>query len=233
MELETLRELYIDELKDLYSAEQQIIKAMPKMIRKSSSRELQRAFTTHLRETERQAKRLERICRELGVNPKGKKCIGMEGLIDEAKELIGEKPEREVLDAGLLAKAQHVEHYEMAGYGTVRNYARLLGLEDHARMLQETLDEEGRTDHLLTELSGRINVEAVSPDGEDEDEERGSRRGSAKKGGARRNSSRKSAAKRGSASKKRTSQRGASSRGALASHRAGGLRSRAKTLIGA
>ena len=235
MELETLKALYIDELKDLYSAEQQIIKALPKMIRKSSSRELQRAFTVHLRETERQAKRLERICRDLGESPKGKKCVGMEGLIDEAKELIDEKPEPEVLDAGLLSKAQHVEHYEMAGYGTVRNYARLLGYEEHAQLLQETLDEEGRTDHLLTELSARINVEAVDPD--DDDDERGSRgRSGAKKGARKAGGARKAAkggARRGAASKKRGTKRGASSRGALGRHEAGGLRDRAKTLIGA
>ncbi|MBA3889165.1 MAG: ferritin-like domain-containing protein, partial [Gemmatimonadaceae bacterium] len=168
MELETLKELYIDELKDLYSAEKQIAKALPKMIKKASNRDLQRAFATHLRETERQAKRLERICRELDVSPKGKKCVGMKGLIDEAKELIDEKPDPDVLDAGLISKAQHVEHYEMAGYGTVRNYARILGHEEHAQLLQTTLDEEGNTDQLLTDLAARINVDAVSQD-DDED----------------------------------------------------------------
>jgi ferritin-like metal-binding protein YciE len=231
VELETLRELYIDELKDLYSAEQQIAKALPKMIRKASSRELQRAFTTHLRETERQAKRLERICRDLGVSPKGKKCVGMEGLIDEAKELIDEKPDPDVLDAGLISKAQHVEHYEMAGYGTVRNYARILGHADHAELLQATLDEEGTTDKLLTDIAARINIDAVSQD-DDEDEGRSARKSGARKGG-RKSSAKKSGAKRGSASKKRAGKRGASSRGALAAARSGSLHARAKALVGA
>lgn len=233
MELETLKELYIDELKDLYSAEQQIMKALPQMIRKASSRQLQRAFTTHLRETERQAKRLERICAELGEKPTGKKCVGMEGLIKEAKELISERPEPEVLDAGLVSKAQHVEHYEMAGYGTVRNYARLLGYAEHAELLQLTLDEEGNTDHLLTQLSAAINVEAVDPD-EEEDADSRSRGGrkSSRKSAGRKSGGRKSARK-GSASKKRTSKRGASSRGALARARSGSLRDRAKALVGA
>ncbi len=171
MELDSLRELYIDELKDLYSAENQILKALPRMMKAASSRELQRAFATHEKQTQRQVKRLERIFKDLDESPRGKKCVGMEGLIEEAKELIKEKPEPEVLDAGLIAKAQHVEHYEMAGYGTVRNYARVLGHEEHAQLLQETLDEEGETDKLLTQLSERINVEAESPDGEDDEEE--------------------------------------------------------------
>ncbi|HET9455061.1 MAG TPA: ferritin-like domain-containing protein [Gemmatimonadaceae bacterium] len=225
MELDTLKELYIDELKDLYSAEQQILKSMPKMIRKASNPKLQRAFTTHMRQTERQIKRLERVARLLGEAPGGKKCIGMKGLIDEVKELIDEKPEPEVLDAGLISKAQHIEHYEMAGYGTVRTYARLLGYEEQADLLQQTLDEEGETDHLLTALSESINVEAMAPEGEEEDEEemaparkRGTKRG-AKRG-------------RGTASKKRTSRRGAASRGALARHKSGNLHDRAKALIG-
>lgn len=235
VELETLKELYVEELKDLYSAEQQIIKALPKMIKKTSSPQLQRAFTRHLRETERQAKRLERICRMLGEKPTGKKCVGMEGLIDEAKELIDEKPEPEVLDAGLLAKAQHVEHYEMAGYGTARTYARLLGYEEQAQLLQQTLDEEGNTDHLLSALAERLNIEALHPEGSDDEEseptskrgtKRGTKRGAAKRGTAKRG------AKRGAASRKRASKRGAASRGSLAEHLRGDLHDRAKALIG-
>ena len=158
----TLHEMLVDEIKDLYHAEKQLTKALPKMIRKASSRELQRAFTTHLRETERQAKRLERICRDLGVSPKGKKCVGMEGLIDEAKELIDEKPDPDVLDAGLISKAQHVEHYEMAGYGTVRTYAELLGKDEHVSLLERTLQEEEQADELLTELAeSHVNEEAL------------------------------------------------------------------------
>jgi ferritin-like metal-binding protein YciE len=170
MELQTLEDLYVEELKDLYNAENQILKALPQMIKKASHKELKRAFTLHEKQTRQQAKRLERICRELGVKPTGKKCVGMEGLIEEAKELIKEKPEPDVLDAGLIAAAQHVEHYEIAGYGCARTYARLLGYEEQARLLQQTLDEEGETDKLLTELAERsINIEAV--DGGDEDEE--------------------------------------------------------------
>ena len=140
--MDSLHELYVEELKDLYNAEQQILKALPQMIKAASNRELKRAFTEHERITRRQVKRLERIFKDLDESPRGKKCVGMEGLIEEAKELISEKPEPEVLDAGLIAKAQHVEHYEMAGYGTVRTYARLMGREDEARVLQQTLDDE-------------------------------------------------------------------------------------------
>ena len=161
MELDTLKDLYVEELKDLYSAERQIVKALPKMIKAAKHPELKAAFKTHLRQTGEHAKRLEMICKELGVSPRGKKCVGMEGLIEEGSELIKEKPDEDVLDAGLISAAQHVEHYEMAGYGTVRTYARQLGYEDQAQLLQRTLDEEGETDHLLTDLAeARINLEA-------------------------------------------------------------------------
>jgi len=122
---------------------------------------LAEAFRTHLRQTAEHAKRLEQICEELGVSPRGKKCIGMEGLIEEGSDLIKENPDPDVLDAGLISAAQHVEHYEMAGYGTVRTYARQLGFEEQADLLQQTLDEEGETDHLLTRLAeSGINVAA-------------------------------------------------------------------------
>lgn len=161
MELETLKDLYVQELKDLYSAENQILKALPRMIKVSTHPLLKKAFTTHERQTREHVKRLERICKELGVSPKGKKCAGMEGLLKEGKELIADKPEAEVLDAGLLSAAQHVEHYEMAGYGTVRTYARQLGFGNHADVLQRTLDEEGETDHLLTSIAvSAINLDA-------------------------------------------------------------------------
>lgn len=161
MELNTLKDLYIDEIKDLYSAEKQLVKALPKMAKAANDKNLQQAFRTHLKETAQHAARLEQICQELGVSPRGKKCVGMEGLIEEGNELIKEEPDPDVLDAGLIAKAQHVEHYEIAGYGTVRTYARQLGFENQADLLQQTLDEEGRTDHLLTELAeSGINVEA-------------------------------------------------------------------------
>lgn len=161
MELDTLKDLYIQELKDLYSAEKQLVKALPKMIRATKHPELKAAFKTHLQQTAEHARRLELICKELGVTPRGKKCVGMEGLIEEGSELIKEQPDEDVLDAGLISAAQHVEHYEMAGYGTVRTYARQLGYESQAQLLQQTLDEEGETDHLLTDLAeSRINLEA-------------------------------------------------------------------------
>ena len=161
MELNTLKDLYIAEIKDLYSAEKQLVKALLKMAKAANAPELQQAFRTHLKQTVEHATRLEQICGELGVTPRGKKCVGMEGLIEEGSELIKEDPDPDVLDAGLISKAQHVEHYEMAGYGTVRTYARQLGFESQAQLLQKTLDEEGETDHLLTELAeSGINVEA-------------------------------------------------------------------------
>jgi len=161
MELDTLKDLYIGEIKDLYSAEKMLVKALPKMAKAAKDTQLQQAFRTHLKETGEHAARLEQICKDLGVSPRGKKCVGMEALIEEGSELIKENPDPDVLDAGLISKAQHVEHYEIAGYGTVRTYARQLGFETHADLLEQTLDEEGRTDHLLTELAeSGINVEA-------------------------------------------------------------------------
>jgi ferritin-like metal-binding protein YciE len=162
VELNSLEELYVEELRDLYSAENQILKALPKMAKAASDRQLQRAFTQHERQTQQHVKRLERIFKDLGKSPKGKKCVGMEGLLKEGQELIKEKPEPEVLDAGLISKAQHVEHYEIAGYGTVRTYARELGRNQHADLLQQTLNEEGETDKLLTQLAeSSVNVEAA------------------------------------------------------------------------
>jgi ferritin-like metal-binding protein YciE len=163
MEMQTLRDLYIDELKDLWSAEKMLVKALPKMAKSANHPELAKAFTTHLRQTEQQVKRLEQIFDDLGESPRGKKCIGMEGLIEEGQELLKEKPDPDVLDAGLISKAQHIEHYEIAGYGTVRTYAELLGETRQAQLLQQTLDEEGQTDKLLTELAeSSINIDAAS-----------------------------------------------------------------------
>jgi ferritin-like metal-binding protein YciE len=165
MEMETLKDLYVEELKDLYSAEKQIIKGLERMSKAASHPELKQAFQRHQVMTEKQVERLERICADLEVSPRGKKCVGMEGLIEEAKELISEKPDPDVLDAGLIAAAQHIEHYEMAGYGCARTYARQLGFEEQADLLQTTLDEEGNTDKLLTELAETsINIEAERAD---------------------------------------------------------------------
>ena len=184
MELDTLRQLYIDELKDLYSAEKQLIKALPKMAKAATSPDLKQAFETHLEQTRRQVERLEQVFEGLEATPRGKKCVGMEGLIEEAQELIGEDPEPEVLDAGLISKAQHVEHYEIAGYGTVRSYALMLGESDQAALLQETLDEEGETDKLLTELAeGAINLEAALAGQESESASQTQSRGSKRTSG--------------------------------------------------
>jgi ferritin-like metal-binding protein YciE len=185
MDIDTLGSLYVDELKDLYNAEQQILKALPKMIKAAEHAELKRAFETHLRQTETHAQRLEQICADLGVTPKGKKCVGMEGVIKEGSELISEKPDPDVLDAGLISAAQHVEHYEMAGYGSVRAWAEKLGHDRHAALLQQTLDEERRTDELLTQLADRtINADAARHDDEDDDAETPARKTSGRKTGS-------------------------------------------------
>jgi ferritin-like metal-binding protein YciE len=160
MEVTDLRELFIEHLKDLYSAEKQLVKALPKMAKKCTSPKLAKAFETHLKETQTQAERLERIFEHLEIPARARKCRGMEGLIEEGQEMMGEA-EGDVLDAGMIASAQKIEHYEIAGYGTVRTWARMLGDEWSASLLQQTLDEEGRTDRRLTELAEReINVAA-------------------------------------------------------------------------
>lgn len=169
MAITTLHELYVEELKDLYSAEQQILKALPKMVKAASHEELVNAFKEHLEETKTQVTRLEKIFKELDVSPKGKTCKAMKGLLEEGKDVMAEDAEPAVLDAALITAAQRVEHYEMAGYGCVRTFANLLGYDDAARLLQETLDEEGATDKKLTELAEAIiNVEAVAPVTSDE-----------------------------------------------------------------
>jgi ferritin-like metal-binding protein YciE len=160
MDMENLRDLFVDELKDLYSAEHQLLKALPKMAKAATSPGLKKAFESHLKETEGQVDRLEQVFAGLDISPKGKKCKAMEGLVEEGAELMKEDAEPDVMDAGLIAAAQRVEHYEMAGYGCVRTYAQLLGETKAASLLQKTLDEEGSADKKLTELAKRINVEA-------------------------------------------------------------------------
>ena len=161
MPMETLHELYVEEIKDLYSAENQILKALPRMIKAATHPQLKRAFTKHEKQTRTHVKRLEKIAKSLGEKPTGKKCHGMEGLLEEGKALMKEKPEANVLDAGLISAAQHVEHYEMAGYGTCRTWARLLGYDAQVELLQTTLDEEQQTDLDLTGLAeGIINRDA-------------------------------------------------------------------------
>jgi ferritin-like metal-binding protein YciE len=165
----TLAELYVEELKDLYSAEKQILTALPKMIKAATHQELKEAFETHRQQTEGHVQRLEQIFEALGESPRGKKCHGMEGVIEEGADLIQEKPEPAVLDAGLISAAQHVEHYEMAGYGTVRAWADKLGYSEHAQLLQQTLDEERETDESLTQLADEV----VNADADTDTEVRG------------------------------------------------------------
>ena len=161
-ETNPLEELLVDELKDLYSAENQIIKALPKMAKAASAPELKRAFERHLEETRRQVERLNQIGEALDIKLTGKKCKGMEGLIEEGKEVMEEDLDENALDAGLIGAAQKVEHYEIAGYGTARTHAEVLGLSKVAKLLQQTLDEEGATDKKLTQLAeSLVNVEAA------------------------------------------------------------------------
>ena len=162
MKTKGFQDLFELELKDLYSAENQIIKALPKMAKAANSPDLRRAFERHLEETRNHVERLDQIGEELEAKMTGKKCHGMEGLIEEGKEIMSEDLEEDTLDAGLIGAAQKVEHYEIAAYGTARAHANLLGLNKIARLLQQTLDEEGNTDKKLTQLAESIiNVEAV------------------------------------------------------------------------
>ena len=175
MALESLQDLYLEQLRDLHSAERQIIEALPKMIEQTSHPELRQAFERHLRQTEEQLRRLEQIGQKSGQKLTGHKCKGMEGLLEEGEELMKERADSDVLDAALISAAQRVEHYEMAGYGCARTYAQLLGLDDDAQILQRTLDEEGETDHSLTALAERvINVDALTGSAGDREVARGS-----------------------------------------------------------
>jgi ferritin-like metal-binding protein YciE len=166
MKLDTLKKLYVEELRDLYNAENQLLKALPKMAKGSSSDELKKAFEDHLEQTEGHVERLEKIFKALGENPKGKTCKAMKGLVEEGSEILEEDGDDSVLDAGIIAAAQKVEHYEIASYGTVRTFAELLGEEDAVDLLQQTLDEEGEADKLLNELAQEIvNPEALTEGG--------------------------------------------------------------------
>ena len=161
--MKSLEDLFVHELKDLYSAEKQILKALPKMAKAASNEELKQAFELHLQETEGQVDRLEQVFEELGISSRGHKCHAMEGLIEEGKEIMESDADPEVMDAALIAAAQRVEHYEIAGYGCARTYAQQLGHNEAARLLQQTLEEEGNTDHKLTQIAmERVNQEAVS-----------------------------------------------------------------------
>jgi len=163
-----LRELYIDELKDLYNAENQLVKALPKLAKAASSEQLSQGFEEHLEQTKGHVERLEKIFESLDESPKGKKCAGMEGLVKEGSEVMDEDYEGAVMDAALIGAAQRVEHYEIAGYGTASEFANLLGEEEHVSLLNQTLEEEKQTDKKLTELAKTINSQAS--EGEESEE---------------------------------------------------------------
>jgi ferritin-like metal-binding protein YciE len=171
MSKNSLKELYVEELKDLFSAENQLTKALPKMAKAASSDELRQGFEEHLEQTRGHVERLQQIFEQLGEKATGKKCLGMEGLIKEGAETMGEDFEDAMMDAALISAAQRVEHYEIAGYGSVIAYADLLGESEQASLLRETLEEEKETDEKLTELAKEINVEAQQGDSESEEEE--------------------------------------------------------------
>lgn len=160
MSVDTVEKLFVNELKDLYSAENQITKALPKMAKAATSSELRAAFESHLKETEGQVQRLERIFEILGKAPGGKSCKGMKGVLEEGSEVLEETEEGEVRDAAMISAAQRVEHYEMAGYGAVRAYAELLGQAEIVQLLQQTLEEEGAADKKLTQIAKKVNPQA-------------------------------------------------------------------------
>jgi ferritin-like metal-binding protein YciE len=160
MKLENLQQLYLKELRDLYSAENQITEALPKLIDASHNSELKNALQEHLQVTKNQISRLDTIFQTLNQKPTGETCKGMKGVIKEGDEIVSGGGDFSTVDAGIISAAQRVEHYEMAGYGTVRTYAKLLGQEEHARLLQQTLQEEEEADKKLSEIAGTVNVEA-------------------------------------------------------------------------
>lgn len=159
--MKNLKDLFEHQLKDLYSAENQLVEALPKMQKNANDDKLKKAFEKHLKETEGHIKRLEEITKELGIKPTGETCKAMKGLIKEAESFLEEDTEKEVRDAGLIAEAQRVEHYEISGYGTAVRFAKELGHDDIAKKLQKTLDEEYKADDVLTEMAeDRLNRKA-------------------------------------------------------------------------
>jgi ferritin-like metal-binding protein YciE len=172
MSLDSLEALFLNELKDIYHAEKQLVRALPRMAKAASAPDLQQAFTNHLKETQGQVQRLERVFRELGQTPRAKKCEGMVGLIEEGKHIMQEDGEEAVIDAALIAAGQRVEHYEIAAYGCLRTYAELLGHTEAARLLAQNLQEEEAADQKLNAIAeGGINQAAVTAGGEEEEEE--------------------------------------------------------------
>jgi ferritin-like metal-binding protein YciE len=181
----SLRELFVDELRDLYNSEQQLIKAIPKMAKTANSEKLRSGFEEHLEQTKEHAARLERILSGLGEAVKGKKCKGMEGIVAEGGEMMGEDFEGALMDAALISAAQRVEHYEIAAYGTVHAFAVLMGEKQAASLLEQTLEEEKETDQKLTDLSEEINAEAFRRGEVAEGEETAPRQRAAKAGSSR------------------------------------------------
>ncbi|MFO0889352.1 MAG: ferritin-like domain-containing protein [Isosphaeraceae bacterium] len=168
--MQSLNELFIDQLRDVHNAEKQLTKALPKMAKAASSPNLRAAFQEHLEQTKEHISRLEKVFEELGIKVGRKTCAAMEGLVAEGKEIIEEEPAPEVLDAGLIAAAQRVEHYEIAAYGTLRSFAQTLGHAGAARVFEQTLKEERDTDEKLTSLAeSEINPRAVQNDETDEE----------------------------------------------------------------
>lgn len=185
MKLDTLKKLYVEELRDVYNAENQLLKALPKMAKGASSDELKQAFETHLEQTKEHVERLDEIFEALGEKASGKTCKAMQGLIEEGSEMLKEEGEESVIDAGLIGAAQRVEHYEIAAYGTLKTFAELLGEEDAVELLRQTLDEEGETDKLLTDLAEEIvNPQALSEDEDDQAEDDGKKKKNGKRSAA-------------------------------------------------
>jgi ferritin-like metal-binding protein YciE len=180
MQENSLQELYVEQLRDLYNAESQLVKALPKMAKAAQSEALRQGFEHHLEQTTGHVDRLEQIFSAMDESPKGRKCAGMEGLVKEGEEVIKEQSSSDALDAGLIASAQRVEHYEIAAYGTVRSFAKFLGDNEAVDLLQQTLDEEKETDEKLTELSKEVIARAMDAaqvaETEQESEEEGASR---------------------------------------------------------
>jgi ferritin-like metal-binding protein YciE len=173
MKHQAMKELYIDELKDLYDAENRLVKALPKLAKAATSEKLRAGFGEHLEQTRGHVDRLEEIFEALGEKATGKKCAGMMGLVKEGEEMMEEDFEGEVMDAALISAAQRVEHYEIAAYGCVSTWAELLGESEASALLEKILEEEKETDQKLTELAEEINVEAKAAGGKEEDPEEG------------------------------------------------------------
>jgi ferritin-like metal-binding protein YciE len=184
--MQEIRELLVEEMEDLYDAEKQLVKALPKMAKAASNQELSQAFTSHLEETEGHVKRLEQAFELLGQKPKSKPCAAMKGLIQEAQETIEEDMPDALHDSAIICAAQKVEHYEMAGYGTLSAWAKTLGLEDVAELLEETLEEEKAADEKLTDVGSEVLAEAVDGAAETESPKKGSNGKTASPGTKRR-----------------------------------------------